>query len=268
RPKTQLAGRLVLLAVDHPARNVTAIGDRPLAMADRADLLDRTRHVLLGGAADGVMASMDVLEELLLLDYIGPAFLEGKVLLASLNRGGLAGSVWELDDPVTGPTPDDVMRWNLDGGKLLLRVAHDDPASLRTLQACAAAIRKLNALRLATFLEPLPVKLSDHRWTVDAEASALARLVGVASALGDGASRTWLKLPWCEDFATVARATTLPIVLLGGPTGSSSFTEQLADAIGAGSNVRGAMVGRRILYADDPLEAAREVHALVHGEPR
>ena len=34
-------GRLMMIAADHPARGALRAGDRPLAMADRADLLDR-----------------------------------------------------------------------------------------------------------------------------------------------------------------------------------------------------------------------------------
>ncbi len=46
-----------------------------------------------------------------------PSLLDGKVLIGSLNRGGLAGSAWELDDPITGPTPATCADWRLDGAK-------------------------------------------------------------------------------------------------------------------------------------------------------
>ncbi|HVH20870.1 MAG TPA: hypothetical protein VNA11_00280, partial [Pseudonocardia sp.] len=43
RPSSLLneRGRLMMIAADHPARGALRAGDRPLAMADRADLLDR-----------------------------------------------------------------------------------------------------------------------------------------------------------------------------------------------------------------------------------
>src|SRR6185503_18999665 len=49
------------------------------------------------------MSSMDVLEDLLVIHHLilesgGPALLDNRLLIASLNRGGLAGSSWEMDD--------------------------------------------------------------------------------------------------------------------------------------------------------------------------
>ena len=57
---------------------------------------------------------------------------------------------------------------------------------------------------------------TEKGYVVVKTAEALARLAGVASALGDSSRYLWLKLPYCEGYETVARATTLPILLLGG----------------------------------------------------
>ena len=119
--RTQLAphGRLVLIAADHPARRVNAAGGQPLAMADRRDLLARIQAILIAGHADGVMASMDVLEDLLLLHQLeiedgGAGLLHEKVLVASMNRGGLAATNWEMNDPVTGPGAEAIARQGMD----------------------------------------------------------------------------------------------------------------------------------------------------------
>jgi uncharacterized protein len=197
------AGRLNILAADHPARNVTKVGQEPLAMADRGDYLARILRVLSSERVDGIMATMDILEDLLSIDGFlrssgAPALLDGRLLIASLNRGGLAGSSWELDDPVTGATPATCDAWRLDGAKLLLRVDESEPASLKTLLASAQAINECNALRLPMFLEPLPVAKNEKGYTVVKNAEALARLAGVASALGDSSRYLWLKLPYCE----------------------------------------------------------------------
>src|SRR5690349_19175351 len=61
-------GRLNILAADHPARGVTAAGSDPLAMANRHSYLARVVRALMSELVDGVMATMDVLEELLILD--------------------------------------------------------------------------------------------------------------------------------------------------------------------------------------------------------
>lgn len=266
-------GILNLLAADHPGRNVTRVGDDPLAMADRRDYLARIVRVLQSPRVDGVMATMDILEDLLAIDGLLrakslPVLLDGRVLIASLNRGGLAGSSWELDDPMTGATPAACRAWRLDGAKTLLRIDEQEPASLKTMLACAEAINETNALGIPMFLEPLPVRKDEKGYPVTKTASALARIAGVASALGDSSRLLWLKLPYCENFAAVARATTLPILLLGGESAGDPrpFLEQLESAMSAGPNVRGALVGRNVLYPgnEDPLAMAEAAGSIVH----
>ena len=97
---------------------------------------------------------------------------------------------------------------------------------------------------------------------------ALARLSGVASALGDSSRYLWLKLPYCDNFATVARSTTLPVLLLGGESAGDAtpFLRQLESAMAAGSNVRGAMVGRNVIFPgdDDPMAIAEAAGGIIH----
>lgn len=266
-------GKLNILAADHPARNVTKVGADPLAMADRRDYLARIVRVLASERVDGIMATMDILEDLIAIDGFlraagAPLLLDGRVLIASLNRGGLAGSSWELDDPVTGASPATCREWRLDGAKLLLRIDEREPASLKTLMACAQAINESNARGLPMFLEPLPVMRTEKGYTVVKTPEALARLAGVASALGDSSRNLWLKLPHCDGYEIVARATTLPILLLGGESAGdpAPFLRQLGAALAAGPNVRGALVGRNVLYPgdEDPLAMAEAAGGIVH----
>ncbi|MDO8616888.1 MAG: hypothetical protein Q7T33_14320 [Dehalococcoidia bacterium] len=273
RATLTLDGRLNVLAADHPARRVTAVGEDPLAMADRRDYLARVVRVLLAPSVDGVMATMDILEDLLLLDGLlceagAPPLLEGRLLIASLNRGGLSGASWELDDRITGATPAACAERGLDGAKLLLRLCDEEAASLETMAAAARAISELNHLRLPAFLEALPVVRAGDRYEVCRDAAALARTAGVASALGDSSRYLWLKLPYCEGFERVARATTLPILILGGEAtgGPAPLLRQVAAALAAGPNVRGAMIGRNTLYPGDgdPLALAEAFGRLIH----
>lgn len=273
--RTQLAptGKLNILAADHPARNVAKVGEDPMAMADRRDYLARILRVLSCDRVDGVMATMDVIEDLLSIDGLlraagGATLLDGKLLIASLNRGGLAGACWELDDPMTGATPASCKAWQLDGAKILLRADEKEPASLKTIVASVRAINECNALHLPVFLEPLPVTRTEKGYTVVRTSEALARIAGVASALGDSSRHMWLKLPYCEGYQTVARATTLPILLLGGESAGdpTPFLHQLESALQAGANVRGALVGRNVLYPglEDPLAMAEGTGGIVH----
>ncbi len=273
RERLAPSGRLNILAADHPARRVTKVGDNPIAMADRQDYLARILRVLAAESIDGLMATMDILEDLLVLDALvreegGTPLLDGKVLIGSLNRGGLAGSAWELDDPITGPTPQTCVDWRLDGAKILLRIADSEPGSLKTMLASAQAVSECNSLRLPMFLEPLPVVKTETGWSVRKDREALARIAGVAAALGDSSRYMWLKLPYCAGYETVARSTSLPILLLGGESAGNPapFLTELASAMQAGPNVRGALVGRNVLYPgdEDPLAMACAVGGIIH----
>ena len=266
-------GRLNILAADHPARRVTKVGDDLLRMANRHGYFSRIVRVLQSDVVDGVMATMDVLEDLLILHHLileagGPAFLDNRLLIASLNRGGLAGASWEMDDPVTGSSPATCAALGLDGAKLLLRICDEEASSLHTMLYCACAITEMNALGLPTFLEPLPVVKNNDSYRVVKTAEALAKIVGVASALGDSSRYLWLKLPYCENYEVVAKATTIPILLLGGESvgDATPLLREITAGLSAGSNVRGALVGRNVLYPgeEDPIVVAQAAGLIIH----
>lgn len=143
------SGRLMIVAADHPARGSLGVGRDPFAMANRADLLERLCLALSRPGVDGVLASADVLDDLLLLGA-----LDGKVVMGSMNRGGLAGAAFELDDRFTGYRPEDVERLRFDAGKLLLRVDYEDPGSLRTLHSTARVVDGMAERGLPVFVEP------------------------------------------------------------------------------------------------------------------
>jgi DhnA family fructose-bisphosphate aldolase class Ia len=174
-----------------------------------------------------------------------------------------------MDDPMTGATAATCAEWKLDGAKVLMRLCDDDPASLKTLLASAQAINETNALKLPMFLEPLPVVETESGFKVVKTAEALAKIVGVASALGDSSRYLWLKLPYCENYEVVARATTLPILLLGGESvgDATPLLREIAAGMAAGSNVRGALVGRNVLYPgdEDPLAVAEAAGRIIHN---
>lgn len=266
-------GKLNILAADHPARRVTRVGDNPLRMADRREYMARITRVMMSDGVDGLLATMDIIEDLLILhDLIqekgGPAFLNDKLLIASFNRAGLLGSSWEIDDPISGPTAASCAEWGLDGAKILLRLCDAEPDSLKTLLATVRSITELNAVGLPMFLESLPVIKTEDGYKIIKTAEELARTAGAASAMGDSSRYLWLKLPYCENYEMVAQATTLPILLLGGePVGDATpFLRELAAGLQAGPNVRGALVGRNILYPgdDDPLAIIESVGGIIH----
>src|SRR5207245_9735057 len=138
---------LFLIAADHPARGVLKAGRDPLAMADRGDLLRRLLLALARPRVDGVLATPDIVEDLALLGA-----LDEKVVFGSMNRGGLGGWVFELDDRFTAYTAAAIDDLGLDGGKMMARVAHGDPASLDTLAACSRAVSEPAPLGLVAMV--------------------------------------------------------------------------------------------------------------------
>ncbi len=241
----------MIIAADHPARGALAVGDDAYAMADRFDLLRRLRLALSRPGVDGVLAGADVLEDLLLLGA-----LEDKVVLGSMNRGGLAGASFELDDRFTGHRPADLFRQRFDGGKLLLRIDRGDPGSLETLHTAARTVDEMAALSLPVFVEPfLCHRTGDGRLRTDLTPAAVTTSIAVASGLGGTSAYTWLKVPVTDDpddMARVTQASTLPAVLLGGEVGGDldRAYEKWRAALRL-PTVRGLVVGRSLLYPAD-----------------
>ncbi len=257
-PLVPADGRLMIIACDHPARGANGVGDRPLAMADRSDLLDRLQLALSRPGVDGLLGSPDIIEDLLLLGA-----LDGKVVFGSMNRGGLQGAVFELDDAFTGYDAQAIAEYGFNGGKTLTRVALDDPGTLNTLTGTARAINELAALGLAAMVEPFWSSRVDGKVRNDLSADAVIKSIGVASGLGRTTAHTWLKLPVVPDMARVMAATTFPTLLLGGDPDTTPeetyATWQTALQLPA---VRGLVVGRTLLYpSDDDVAAAVDTAA-------
>jgi hypothetical protein len=249
-----LPERLMLIAADHPARGALSVGNRPLAMASRTDLLDRLVVALSRPGVHGVLGTADILEDLLLLGA-----LDGKVVHGSMNRGGIAGTAFEFDDRFTGYDAAAIAAMGFDGGKMLLRVDPADRASARTLHACAQAVTKLAELRLTAMVEPFWVsRRQDGRPVNDLSPAAVMRSIAVAQGLGNTSAYTWLKVPVVDDMPRVMEASTLPTLLLGGdPSGDQEETYASWEAALTLPNVRGLIVGRTLLYPpDDDVAAA------------
>lgn len=248
-------GALFLIAADHPARGVLKVGSDPIAMADRGELLSRLMIALGQPGVDGLLGTADIVEDLALLGA-----LDGKVVFGSMNRGGLRGSRFELDDRFTAYTVEGIVAAALDGGKMMARVA-DEPEALHTLVACAHAVDELAARKLPAMIEVFASELDAGRVRNRTDADSLIRAIAVVSGLGTTSAYTWLKLPVIDDLEHVLRATSLPTLLLGGDPGEDGeqpyASWKRAMAI---PQVRGLVAGRTLLYPPDG-DVARAVNA-------
>lgn len=255
---------LLLVAADHPARGALGVRDDPMAMASRGDMLRRLAVALARPGVDGVLGTPDVLEDLLLL-----GLLEDKVVFGSMNRGGIAGATFELDDRFTGYDASHLAAAGLDGGKMLLRIAPDDAGSASTLEACARAVTDLARHELLAMVEPFwSGRDRSGRVGNRLDPDSVVRSIHVAAGIGATSAYTWLKLPVVDDMQRVLDATTMPTLLLGGdPRDEPDVTydrwrEALAHPVACG-----LVAGRTLLYPpDDQVADAVDIaSAIVHA---
>lgn len=254
--------KLMLVAADHPARGAIAARGRPDAMADRGELLERLVVALGRPGVDGVLGTPDILEDLLLLGALDDRFVVG-----SMNRGGLAGSKFEFDDRFTAYDAETIASMGFDGGKMLVRINLDDPATASTLESTAHAVSDLAAHGLMAMVEPFMSEWRDGKAANLLTADQVVKSVAIASGLGNTSRHTWLKLPVVGEMERVAAATTLPILLLGGdPKGRDDEIYEQWRAALALPGVRGLVVGRALLYPeDDDVATAVDIAANLVG---
>jgi DhnA family fructose-bisphosphate aldolase class Ia len=246
RPTSVLGdhGKLMIIAADHPARGALRAGDDAFAMANRVELLDRIRTALARPGVNGVLGTPDVLEDLLLLGA-----LDDKVVIGSMNRGGLAGTVFEMDDRFTAYDSASIARAGFEGGKMLLRIDPDDSGTVATLESCGRAVSDLAQHRLMAMVEPFISHRVDGRVRNELTAEAMIRATTVSAGLGTTSAYTWLKVPIVEDMERVMAATTLPALILGGEVAADADAAyaQWSKAL-ALPTVQGLVIGRSLLY--------------------
>ena len=232
-------------------------------MASRSNLLERLAAAVTRPGVDGVLGTPDILDDLLLLGV-----LDDKVAIGSMNRGGLQGATFELDDRFTAYRASDIAANGMDGGKMLTRICLDDAGTSATLEASARAVTELAQHQLMAMVEPFMSIHTGGRVSnlLDPDSTILS--MHIAAGLGASSAYTWLKVPVVDELERVMDATTLPTLLLGGdPRGDPHDTyASWSRALGL-STVRGLVVGRALLFPpDDDVAAAVDIAAeLVHG---
>ncbi len=258
-------GNLLIIASDHTARGKLALGDNPVAMANRFELLQRLSEALSVPEVDGVLASADILEE---LAWLGA--LDGKLAIGTMNRGGIVGATWEIDDRLTSYNSEQIIARGLDGGKTLIRIDLQDKSTPRTLELVARLTSELAEQGILALIEPLPyTKNAIGLSELDRSHEAMVTTVAIASGLGTSSAYTCLKIPPSVRMAEVAGATSLPILMLGGePASDSSEIENLWLMGMETTNVRGIVAGRNLLYPRDEnvRRAAESAARIVHPD--
>lgn len=266
RPIIRDDGRLFIVAADHPARGALGIRGDELAMADRYDLLDRLATALSRPGVDGVLGTPDIIDDLALL-----GLLDDKVVVGSMNRGGLRHATFEMDDRFTAYDVAGILRDGLDFAKTLLRINFADAGSAATIEANARAVDAAVDAQLPIMLEPFISDWVNGRVVNDLSTDAVIRSIAIASGLGSSSVYTWLKLPVVPDMERVMAATTLPTLLLGGEArAAEDEVFDLWEGALSLPGVRGLVAGRSLIYPSDHDVAAAVDRAasLVHRSDR
>ncbi len=247
RPFLADTGTLFIVAADHPARGALGVRGDELAMANRYELLDRLVLALSRPGVDGVLGTPDIIEDLAILGA-----LDGKLVVGSMNRGGLKSAVFEMDDRFTAYDIQGIVDAGIDLAKLLVRINLGDGGSVSTIEATARAVTAAAAAQVPIMLEPFMSRWVDGVLRNDLATDAVVTSVAIASGLGNTSAYSWLKLPVVPDMERVMAATTLPTLLLGGdPSTDPQETYDSWRRALALPGVRGLVAGRTLLYPPD-----------------
>ena len=256
-------GRLMIVAADHPARGALAVNGNPTAMADRYELLTNLAIALSRPGVDGVLGTPDIIDDLALL-----GLLDNKIVVGSMNRGGLRGASFEMDDRYTGYDMPAIQRDGLDFAKNLIRINLQDAGTADTIEATALAVSDAAELEIPIMLEPFMSEWVDGAIKNNLSTDQVILSMAIAAGLGNSSAYSWLKIPVVPDMERVMASTTLPTLLLGGDPGEKEqeLIEEWGNAL-ALPGVRGLVVGRSMLYPHhgDVAKAVDTAAQLVHG---
>jgi DhnA family fructose-bisphosphate aldolase class Ia len=244
----------LIIAADHRARGVMTIEpyDRYLA-ALRAAL----------PCSDGILATAQPLADL----ARGGALEKRHRTYLSLNRTGLAGSAFELDDRLVA-TVGRAARDGWTGVKHMTRIDTSDPMTAAALELLGRVLEDAEAAGIEALIEAVP--WSDGRMGREVDAIVMAAVI--AHDMG----APLLKVPVpdvaagsarVDAVARVVASVGVPVLFLGGPRGASDREAVIAevhDVMAGGA--AGVAVGRVVLEDPDPAEMARLVAAAVHGQ--
>jgi DhnA family fructose-bisphosphate aldolase class Ia len=243
----------LILAADHRARAV-------LTTENWAEFFDALAKAL--PSCDGILATAQPLAGLAAEGHV--TALHRTYL--SINRTGLAGSAFELDDRLVASVPRAAADgWS--GVKHMTRIDMDDPVTASALELLGQVLEQARQAELEALIEPLVWQEGHIRRDTDAivMASIIAHDMGApvikvpVPAVAPGTARQ-------RAVARVVASVSVPVLFLGGPlteSGRDHVLDEVRDVMEGGG--AGMAMGRTIYQDPDPAEVAGLVHALVHG---
>jgi len=258
----RLQAPALILAADHRARGILTVERYSTYVA----AIDAAMP-----ACDGILASTQPLKDLVSSGSVGP----DKRKYLTLNRTGLAGSIFELDDRLV-TSVEAARSAGYDGVKHLVRIDLADPHTAPALELLGRVIEEADAAGLDAMIESLSWR--DGKVARDLESVILAAVV----ANDIGAPLLKLAVPEVsagpqrvEAVARVVESVGVPVLFLGGPRraeeGATSpdaqreaVLSEVRDVMTAGA--AGMAVGRVVIEDPDPGKMAEMMSVAVHGE--
>jgi len=272
-------GKLVIIAADHPARGIMSSGIDELGLANRMNFIGRILRVICGNSlVDGVMGTPDVLEDLILFNYLtkqhnGEDFLSDRLLIGCMNRLGLKGTVFEMDDGLSAYTTQYAAEMGIDGVKLMFRLDPQSADSRKTIEYCLLAMNECHALNIPVFLEAIAVESKAGKLEETKDIKSLMQAVCIANGISTSSLGTWLKLPYIKEsnrltYKDVIAATSYPVLVLGGAASGQpeELISNVNEAMEAGAS--GGLIGRQILFPGrhDPYAVGRAISEVIHNQ--
>jgi DhnA family fructose-bisphosphate aldolase class Ia len=245
-------GRSVVLAADHRARGIVTVE----RYADYVEALEAAVP-----ACDAVMASAQPLADLVKRGQV----LARHSTLLSINRTGLAGTAFELDDRVV-TSVERASALGYSGIKLMTRIDRTDAGGAAQLEMLGRVLDECHRRSMEALIEPLT-------WTdgaMDRTVDGIIWSAVVAHDLGAPVLKVPVPdvTPGAARSAAVARivaAVGVPVLFLGGPKKPDRdvILDEVRDVIAGGG--QGMAIGRAVYQDPDPGDMAKRIAALVHG---
>jgi DhnA family fructose-bisphosphate aldolase class Ia len=243
----------LILAADHRARAV-------LTVEPWADYFGALTKAL--PSCDGILATAQPLEGLAMAGHV----LARHRTYLSINRTGLAGSAFELDDRLVAGVPRAASDgWT--GVKHMTRIDRSDPLTAAALELLGQVLEGARDAGLEALVEPLLWR--DGRVCRDPDSIVLAAVI--AHDMGAPVIKVPVPAvpPGRERRRAVARivaSVSVPVLFLGGPVGERGrepVLDEVRDVMAGGGS--GMAMGRTVYQDPDPADMAGLVRELVHG---
>jgi DhnA family fructose-bisphosphate aldolase class Ia len=265
--------RLVFAAADHNARMINEYKGNPIGLSNRREYISRLVRMLESDSVDGIEATPDVIEDLFILNKLRrdageKEFLSGKMLVGTVNRGGLKNTVWEMDDMPACYTVERLAKLRMDGVKFMIRLNPMDERAKYTVRYCADAVNAAEKAGLPIFIEALYVETTEKGFAMRTDSESLCKVVGVTAALGCRSVGKWIEVPLNNEYQIPVSATTCPVLVVPDEVENEPLdvVKEYTKEKGLCDNIRGILLGRNVMYnREDPLPIAEAIADVWHG---